>query len=100
MAIACFLSHDADNAIDDTIVFVLLRWLFRGIYNLVPVVVPVLALCHVTLVSGDANCNGIILHQCQWHHVLLLSSHDQKCNIASYLNCLDISSAMVPLMMP
>ena len=44
MAIACFLSDDAYGAINETIAFVMLRWLFRGIIWLdVPVVVPVLA---------------------------------------------------------
>ena len=36
MAITCFLSHDADGAISDTIAFMMLRW-FRGItWLLVP----------------------------------------------------------------
>ena len=33
MAITCFLSHDADSAINETIAYDMLRRLFRGIYD-------------------------------------------------------------------
>ena len=44
MVITWFLSYNADVSISDTIAFVILRWLFRGIiWCLVPVPLPVMA---------------------------------------------------------
>ena len=62
----CFLSHDADGAIIDTIAFLLLRWLFRDIMWLfVPVLILVLALVSCAI----DNAIGVTWCWCQWHHI-------------------------------
>ena len=80
--VACFLSHDADGAINDTIAFVMLRWLFRGIiWLMAPVLVPVLA-----SVLG-AIC--ITWCWCQWYHITKVMLH-----------LIYLRNSMVPLMTP
>ena len=82
-----FLSHDADGAINYTIAFVMLRWLFRGIILLlVPVLVPVLASvsCAIydALMSCDADGNDIT---------------QSKSHIVPYFDHLDLRNAVLPL---
>ena len=93
MGITCFLSEDTDGAINDTTAFVMLRWLFRSIIQLLlSVLVPVLALgscltdnaigitwpkkscCISFKVSWPKEGNGTISiiwcqYQCKGHHM-------------------------------
>ena len=129
IAITCFLSDDADGAVNDTIAFLLLRWLFRGIMTFVPVLVLVLAsmlcaicdaigvmwcwyqwhhmtkkVCSISFWSSWLNkCNGVNL-QCHWLHVLPTlvpkASHDQENFFAHCFNNLEHMNTMVLLTMP
>ena len=71
MSKACFLLHDVDGAINDTIAFAILGWLFRGIIWLLGV-----------STSTSYGINVMCHLWCHWHHVLLMLmpmvSHDQK----------------------
>ena len=82
MAKACFLTHDAHGAINDTIAFIMLRWLFRGFLLLfVSVLVPVLV--PMSLV-------------CLWFHVMLMpkTSHDKKMLGCTFIDHLDLRNAI------
>ena len=72
--------HNADGAINDTTEFFMLKWL-EVFYDLVLVVVPV----------PCATDNAFLVMECQ------MASHNQKSNIASEFNCLDLRNVMVPL---
>ena len=56
------MSNDADGAINNTIGFVILRWLFAGYMTLVPVLIPLLA--SVSHAIGITCC-----WWCQWWHM-------------------------------
>ena len=126
MGITCFQSHNVNGAINDNIVFLLLRWLFRSMIWL-----SVLGLVLVSVPCGIDSAIGIIWCWCQWHHmtrngmlhifsVILTQGmqwyhywwhwyhvtwtlapvawHYQKC-VAPHFNCLNIMNAVVTLKM-
>ena len=112
------LSHDAHVVINDTIIFVMLRWLRGIIWLFVPVLVSV---------SGAI---GTMCCWCQWHHMtreimlnltsiiltlvmqwcfywyvlmpvsVLMVSHDPKGHVPSHFSCLDLRNTMVLLVVP
>ena len=122
MAEAYYLSCEAHGAVSNTIALVMLRWLFRGIIDLLaPLLVPVLA--SVSCAIDDAI--GVMWIWCQWHYMnknklcstLFWLSWSKECSadfddtisntsgitwsshVASHFSSLRLRNAMVPLMM-
>ena len=61
MAKRCLMPHDADGAINDTIAFLMLRWLFRCIIWL-----------YYASASTSAGISVMSHWQCYWHLVMLM----------------------------
>ena len=89
MTMQFFLSHDADCAINDSIAFLLLRWMFRGITWLF---VSVLVMVLESLSCATDNAIGIMQCWWQWHHLA------KKGHAAHHFDCLDLRNPMMPLM--
>ena len=86
----CCLSHDVDGAMNDTIAFVILRWLSSGI---------------MTLCAG-ASINCGISVMCHWwcylYYVMLMPvvSPHQKILVSPHFSCHDLRNTVVPLTTP